>query len=81
MSSMIDEMIQDRVENGELVKGARGSIRIPAEKTYPPIEELEHLQEERLVRVKPVRGMKGDRRMTGDRVLEGLEREQTSVVA
>lgn len=28
MSRMLDEMIQDRVENGQLVKGSRGSVRI-----------------------------------------------------
>jgi centromeric protein E len=28
MSRMLDEMIQDRVETGELVKGTRGSVRI-----------------------------------------------------
>lgn len=30
MSRMLDEMIQDRVENGMLVKGQRGSIRVAA---------------------------------------------------
>lgn len=29
MSRMLDEMIQDRVENGHLVKGSRGSVRVP----------------------------------------------------
>ncbi|KAK2768784.1 hypothetical protein FQN54_000640 [Arachnomyces sp. PD_36] len=28
MSRMLDEMIQDRVENGHLIKGSRGSVRI-----------------------------------------------------
>src|SRR2546430_17686438 len=28
MSRMLDEMIQDRVESGDLVKGSRGSVRI-----------------------------------------------------
>lgn len=28
MSRMLDEMIQDRVERGEVVKGARGSVRL-----------------------------------------------------
>lgn len=28
MSRMLDEMIQDRVERGEIVKGARGSVRL-----------------------------------------------------
>lgn len=31
MSKMLDEMIQDRVERGELVKGVRGSVRIASE--------------------------------------------------
>ncbi|OBT98683.1 hypothetical protein VE01_03334 [Pseudogymnoascus verrucosus] len=29
MSRMLDEMIQDRVERGEIVKGVRGSVRLP----------------------------------------------------
>lgn len=31
MSRMLDEMIQDRVESGQLIKGSRGSMRIPNE--------------------------------------------------
>jgi len=31
MSKMLDEMIQDRVERGELVKGVRGSVRVASE--------------------------------------------------
>ena len=31
MSKMLDEMIQDRVESGQLVRGVRGSVRVPAE--------------------------------------------------
>lgn len=80
MSRMLDEMIQDRVEKGELVKGARGSIRIPSEKTYPPVEELEQLEQERLVRVKPVRGMKSDRRMS-QMNLDNADKEHTTVGA
>lgn len=38
MSRMLDEMIQDRVEKGELVKGARGSIRVPVEKKVVVVE-------------------------------------------
>lgn len=30
MSRMLDEMIQDRVESGQIVKGARGSVRVAA---------------------------------------------------
>jgi len=45
MSKMLDEMIQDRVERGELVKGARGSVRIASERRKPdasplPLEQL-----------------------------------------
>ena len=82
MSRMLDEMIQDRVENGELVKGARGSIRIPSDKMDQELKHLEQLEEERLVRVKPVRGMKGDRRLTAERMGEQLhgEREKVGVV-
>jgi centromeric protein E len=32
MSKMLDEMIQDRVESGQLVKGVRGSVRIVSER-------------------------------------------------
>jgi centromeric protein E len=32
MSKMLDEMIQDRVESGTLIKGARGSIRVASER-------------------------------------------------
>jgi centromeric protein E len=32
MSKMLDEMIQDRVERGDLVKGVRGSVRIASER-------------------------------------------------
>ncbi len=32
MSKMLDEMIQDRVESGHIVKGARGSVRIASER-------------------------------------------------
>jgi centromeric protein E len=34
MSKMLDEMIQDRVESGSLVKGVRGSIRIASERKH-----------------------------------------------
>ncbi|EHK96952.1 putative Kinesin-related protein 11 [Glarea lozoyensis 74030] len=41
MSKMLDEMIQDRVETGQLVKSVKGSIRLPAERkprsSEPPI--------------------------------------------
>jgi centromeric protein E len=32
MSKMLDEMIQDRVETGHLVKSVKGSIRVPSER-------------------------------------------------
>ena len=32
MSKILDEMIQDRVESGHLVKGARGSVRLASER-------------------------------------------------
>ncbi|KAH8792487.1 kinesin motor domain-containing protein [Hyaloscypha finlandica] len=35
MSKMLDEMIQDRVESGTLIKGIRGSIRIASERNRP----------------------------------------------
>ncbi|CAG8951168.1 hypothetical protein HYFRA_00007914 [Hymenoscyphus fraxineus] len=31
MSKMLDDMIQDRVESGQLVKSVRGSVRLPSE--------------------------------------------------
>ena len=30
MSRMLDEMIQDRVDSGQIVKGSRGSVRVAA---------------------------------------------------
>lgn len=33
MSKMLDEMIQDKVESGHLVKGRSGSVRVPARST------------------------------------------------
>lgn len=43
MSKMLDEMIQDRVESGHIVKGSRGSVRIASEKKRdnPPTEAVE----------------------------------------
>lgn len=31
VSRILDEMIQDRVESGQLIKGSRGSVRVPTE--------------------------------------------------
>ena len=39
MSKMLDEMIQDRVESGHLVKGARGSVRIASERKRDTLAE------------------------------------------
>lgn len=39
MSKMLDEMIQDRVERGELVKGVRGSVRIASERKRDTLQE------------------------------------------
>lgn len=39
MSKMLDEMIQDRVESGQLVKGVRGSVRIASERKRETIAE------------------------------------------
>lgn len=39
MSKMLDEMIQDRVESGQLVKGVRGSVRIASERRRETIQE------------------------------------------
>jgi centromeric protein E len=39
MSKMLDEMIQDRVESGQLVKGVRGSVRIASERKRETIPE------------------------------------------
>jgi centromeric protein E len=40
MSKMLDEMIQDRVESGSLVKGIRGSIRIASERKHHVLDPL-----------------------------------------
>ncbi|KAE8452191.1 hypothetical protein EG329_001658 [Mollisiaceae sp. DMI_Dod_QoI] len=39
MSKILDEMIQDRVESGQLVKGARGSVRIASERKRDTLAE------------------------------------------
>jgi centromeric protein E len=45
MSKMLDEMIQDRVESGQLIRGSRGSVRVApdrssegAKQSEPPIQ-------------------------------------------
>ena len=40
MSKMLDEMIQDRVESGSLVKGVRGSIRIASERKHHVLDSI-----------------------------------------
>ncbi|KAF4636099.1 hypothetical protein G7Y89_g1996 [Cudoniella acicularis] len=40
MSKILDEMIQDRVESGQLVKGARGSVRIASERKRETMEPM-----------------------------------------
>lgn len=39
MSKMLDEMIQDRVESGHLVKGSRGSVRLASERKREAVIE------------------------------------------
>ncbi|RDW77143.1 hypothetical protein BP6252_05196 [Coleophoma cylindrospora] len=39
MSKILDEMIQDRVESGELIKGVRGSVRFPSERKLDTASE------------------------------------------
>ncbi|KAL3423858.1 Kinesin-related protein 11 [Phlyctema vagabunda] len=39
MSKILDEMIQDRVESGQLVKGSRGSVRLPSERKRETVFE------------------------------------------
>ncbi|KAI1935741.1 Kinesin-like protein kip2 [Ophidiomyces ophidiicola] len=43
MSRMLDEMIQDRVESGQLIKGVRGSVRLAS--GHPPTSSLPSLGE------------------------------------
>ena len=38
MSRLLDEMIQDRVEGGQLIKGSRGSVRIASERRTVTLE-------------------------------------------
>lgn len=40
MSKMLDEMIQDRVEKGEVVKGSRGSVRLAGERRQASLGPL-----------------------------------------
>lgn len=48
MSRMLDEMIQDRVESGQLIKGHRGSVRLASERrrerTVSPVAGMEPLK-------------------------------------
>jgi centromeric protein E len=46
MSRILDEMIQDRVETGHIVKSTRGSVRVVAstDREKPPVERLEPLR-------------------------------------
>jgi centromeric protein E len=59
MSRMLDEMIQDRVESGQLVKGNRGSVRVASERrrdlVVAPAAGMEPLKSPRLgpTRVEP----------------------------
>ncbi|KAI0396251.1 kinesin-domain-containing protein [Xylariaceae sp. FL0594] len=39
VSKMLDEMIQDRVESGQLVRGVRGSVRLPSDGKAPIFTE------------------------------------------
>jgi centromeric protein E len=51
MSRMLDEMIQDRVESGQLIKGNRGSVRLASERrrelTVVPVAGMEPLNSPR----------------------------------
>ncbi|KAI0966333.1 kinesin-domain-containing protein [Xylaria arbuscula] len=40
MSKMLDEMIQDRVESGQLVRGTRGSVRVANDRKSSAITDL-----------------------------------------
>ncbi|KAI0523851.1 kinesin-domain-containing protein [Xylaria bambusicola] len=42
MSKMLDEMIQDRVESGQLVRGVRGSVRLAQDRKSAGITDLSH---------------------------------------
>lgn len=42
MSKMLDEMIQDRVESGQLVRGVRGSVRVAHDRKSGGITDLSH---------------------------------------
>jgi len=45
VSRMLDEMIQDRVESGELVKSSKGSVRLPSErKREVPAEAIAEME-------------------------------------
>lgn len=41
MSRMLDSMIQERVESGELVKGVRGSVRLPSDRKRGTVEAMD----------------------------------------
>lgn len=58
MSRMLDEMIQDRVESGQIIRGNRGSVRVAPERKEatpvgePPIQ-LQLLSKQRVSLVEP----------------------------
>ncbi|ODA81769.1 hypothetical protein RJ55_00273 [Drechmeria coniospora] len=42
MNKMLEEMIQDGVETGHIVRGVHGSVRLPANRTLDSLVELPH---------------------------------------
>lgn len=47
MSRMLDEMIQDRVETGQVVRGNRGSLRLASERANRDTSTFEHVEPSR----------------------------------
>lgn len=42
MNKMLEEMIQDRVESGQIIRGSRGSVRLPTGQKLEMLEEPPH---------------------------------------
>lgn len=45
MNKMLEEMIQDRVETGDIIRGVRGSVRLPQSQTLDALAEGPHTLE------------------------------------
>ncbi len=82
MSRMLDEMIQDRVENEELVSGSGGSLRIPSEPLQPKQNEMDSMLDdmlanaERMEKARLVKDRRGSLRVASGQMPQPLRKEK-----